>query len=181
MFCPFAGWCFVLNMRKLVHWEGAPFSQIPATDCHSCPGHAFWSCEVKVNLSLFMFLFKPGRVIGYVWHRISSQVVFSSHSSSSSLVLRSGMFVHKCMVDVQLLFKIFNSNELYPALQLVLFNEEEECSLMNWSPSSFMEVSAGLFLRWERAEQNLHPMSLLAQQCDCAWFTPGETRDGRLY
>ena len=120
MFCPFAGWCFVLNRRKLGHWEGAPFSQVPATPAM---GTHFEAVKSKWTFVPVTFLFKPGRVIGYVWHPISSWAVFSSHSSSHSLVLHSGIFVRKFMVDVELLFRIFISNKLYPALQLVLFNK----------------------------------------------------------
>lgn len=180
MFCPFAGWCFVLNMRKLVHWEGAPFSQIPATHYHSCHRHAFLSCEVK---------YKPFSLL-------------CSSSSQAELLVMCDMgslpklflipvppqnlwyCVQVCLyINLWLMYNYF-SRSLILTIRIqhsILFCIMGKCSLMNWSPSSFHGSQWIFFLYCGRAVQNLHPITLLAQQHSCAWFTAEERRDGHPY
>lgn len=82
---------------------------------------------------------------------------FNSCSSSKSLVLHSGMFVHSFMAVVT----TFQTNKLYPLLQLDSCNGEEKCSLMNWFPSRFCGSRWDFFLtlRESRAESPSHNSS----------------------
>lgn len=153
MFCPIAGWCFVLNMRKLVHWEGALFSQILLT----AVGVHFAAVKSKWTFLPLKLLLKPGRVsvmcdIGFL-----HEFAFNSCSSLKSLVLHSGMFVHSFMAVVT----TFQTNKLYPLLQLDSCNGEEKCSLINWFPSSFCGSQWDFFLtlRENRAESPSHNSS----------------------
>lgn len=166
-------------MRKLVHWEGALFSQIPATHSH---GHAFWSCEVKAKLSPYHVPLQARQ--GYC------------------LCVRSDLFpscfflpvppqilwycVQGCLyINLWLMYNYFSRflmlTNCIEHSSLVCLMGKRSAAWWTGPPRAFMEVSGGLLLHWGRAEQNLHPISLLAQQHDCAWFTGGERRDGHPY
>ena len=85
------------------------------------------------------------------------------------------------MVDVELLFRIFISNKLYPALQLVLFNKGVQPDELFPLKLSWQSVGGCSCVGVVVGEQNLHATSLLAQQYDCAWFTAGDRNDGHPY
>lgn len=124
-----------------------------------------------------MFAFMPGRVLAYLRNHICFWDVFPSHSSPYSLVMHSGMFVHEFLI-------IYNSSRysfLTNCIQHSSFFSLMGKRMAAWStgpPPVFVEVSGGLFLHWKRAEENPHPLLLLAQQRGHAWFTAGKRTDG---
>lgn len=147
--------------------------------CHSCHGYAFWSCEVRVNLSpchvplqarQLLVMCDMGSLPELFLIPIPPQIVW--------------YFIQGCLYANLWLISNYFSKSLTNCIQhsSLLYLMGKRCAAW-WTglPQAFVEVGGVLFLHWGRAEQHVHPVTLLVQQHGCAWFTAEERRDGHTY